>query len=166
MQTTTAVSITSSHVRRIVTFALWRIVATDVVGETELSDGYYDRAWGEINRIYMLDGDAGRAEFLLVRLAALTAAVRAVGAAAEGQDVELPVAPDEVAEALRDCVRAIDLNGDLLLALPSEEREDVLRCRRTALRLLRSLGARSPVGTGLASGSDLALMLPRFTLVA
>lgn len=139
MEESIKVTIGSGHTRRIITFALWRVIAVDVVGESELSDGYYDRAWGEINRIYMLNAEPGGAETRLLRLATLTAAVRSVATAADGACVELPVTPSEVADALRDCVRAIDLGDDLFLALPESERADVLGCRRAAIRLLRSI---------------------------
>ena len=159
MQNTTPMTLDSRHVRRVVTFVLWRVVAVDVIGERELSDGYYDRAWSEINPIYMLDQVAGHAEFLLVRVAAISAAVRSVAAAADGDQIELPVSPAEVADALRDCLRAIDLNDDLFLQLPADQREDVLKCRRAAIRLLRTVGGRAaladqPTGAGLAPSSD------------
>ncbi len=137
--TSTAVTIDSEHVRRVVSFALWRIVAANIVGERALSDGYYDRAWEQINPAYMLEPDNGPADARLARLAAITEAVRVVESAAAGERVSLPVRRAELGEALQDCVRAIDLNDDLLLGLSAAEREDVIRCRRTALRLMRSL---------------------------
>lgn len=136
---TTTVMLQNGFMRRVVTFALWQITATEVVGERELSEAFYDRAWREINRTYMLEPDVGRAEFRMLRIAALSAAARVVATASDGTCVLLPVGESELAAALRDCVRTIDQNTDLFLDLVPDDREDVMRCRRAALRLLAAL---------------------------
>ncbi len=138
----TTTTIASHHARRVLTFALWRIAAADVVGEHELGDGLYDRAWREINPLYMLDQtQPARAEFALMRLAALGAAARTVDAARLGEAVELPASAAELASALHDCVAAIDQNHCLFVDLSPDGREDVLRCRRAAITLLAALEA-------------------------
>ena len=136
---TIEVTIDSGHVRRVVTFALWRIIAVNIVGERALSDGYYDRALKQINPAYMVEPEGGPADARLARLSAITAAAQAVESAAAGDRIALPVRREELADALQDCVRAIDLGHDLLLALDEAGREDVSHCRRAALRLLRTI---------------------------
>ncbi len=141
---TIEVTLDCDHVRRVVTFALWRIIAVNIVGERALSDGYYDRALKQINPAYMVEPEAGPTDARLARLSAITAAAQAVESGAAGDRIALPVRRQELADALQDCVRAIDLGHDLLLALDEGGREDVARCRRTALRLLRTT-ASTPV---------------------
>ena len=132
-------TIEAGPMRRVLTFALWRVVSADVVGERELSEGFYDLAWRGINPAYELGGDPGDAEYRLLRLTAVRSAVRAVAAAADGERVDLPVSPEELADALHDCVLTIDQNDQLLDELSAEDRADVGGCREAAIRLLDEL---------------------------
>jgi hypothetical protein len=161
-QSTTTVMLENGCTRRVVTFALWRIIATDVVGERELSDAFYDRAWREINPVYMLEPGAGGAEFRMMRVAAVGAAARVVATAADGTCVLLPVSTSELAGALGDCVRAIDQNTDLFLGLSPDEREDVMRCRRVATTLLRALDSEDQPARADRPPAE-ALSVPEFS---
>lgn len=162
MASTTAVTLETGHLKRVVAFALWRVVAVDVVGERELSEGFYDRAWREIDPVYVLGGDVGDVEFRLVRLSTVSAAVREVTSAADGTRLDLPVAPEEMAAALRDCIRAIDQNEDLFLNLPANGRDDVLRCRRAAVRVLRAVLEQLPEAARRPEDGEVGLLPPRF----
>jgi hypothetical protein len=101
-----------------------------------LSDGFYDKAWAGINPAYMLGEDLGEAEHRLIRLGAVQNAARAVSTAAPGERLELPVSPQELDEALRDFLIAIDQNDELLQELPGSEQEDIAQCRGAAAHLL------------------------------
>jgi hypothetical protein len=163
MADTTSVTIETRHTRRVISFALWRIMAVDVIGERELSEGVYDRAWREIQTVYV-DGEPGEAEFRLLRIGVLRAAIRAVAAAAQdGQQTELPVSPHELADALRDCVRAIDQNDDLFLTLTEVERNDVVQSRSAAIGLLEALGNRPASGPLPAADVRRQIVMPEFS---
>jgi hypothetical protein len=138
MIATTDVTLKTAASRRVVRYALWRIVATNVIGEHErpLSDALYDRAWQEIHPVYGVGTDAGEAEFRLLRLAGITATARAVSAASDGSRLALPVSAAEFAGALEDGVRALEDNDNLFWNLGPGDRETVRACRAEALRLL------------------------------
>jgi hypothetical protein len=162
MADTTSVTIETRHTRRVISFALWRIIAVDVIGERELSEGVYDRAWREIQMVYV-DGEPGEAEFRLLRIGVLRAATRAVAAAEDGQQTGLPVSTQELADALRDCVRAIDQNDDLFLTLTDVERADVVQCRSAAIGLLEAMGNQSASGPLIAADVRRQIVMPEFS---
>lgn len=139
----TLVTINAGHTRRVVTFALWRIASNNIVGEHELSDSFFDRAWGGIHPAYVLEGVMGQAEFRLSRLAAVESAVRAVESATDGERLDLPVSPEELIDALRDCVLAIDQNDELFWGLSAADQQDVAGCRDAAARLLATIQSES-----------------------
>lgn len=140
MATKIRVTLDGDHARRVASFALWRIASVNVVGDHALSDGFYDRAWAGIHPAFMLAEDIGGAEHCLVRLAAVRTAARAINRAADGTRIDLPVSPEELDDALRDFLLAIDQNDELLAELPLDEQEDVARCRGAAAHMLWELG--------------------------
>jgi hypothetical protein len=162
MAGSTNITIEAGHVRRVLTFALWRIVSADIVGECELSEDFYDLAWRGIHRDYQLHGGVGEAEYRLVRIGAVSAAVRAVAAAADGDRLELPVAPEELSDALRDCMLAIDQNDEVLANLPTGERREVVGCRYTASRLLDWLAGQLEPGEPMPRSPGHSLTVPEF----
>lgn len=130
------VTLQSEHSRRVAIFALWRIASTNIVGSSRLSDGFYDKAWSGIHPAYIPGADLGEAEHRLIRLGAVQSAARAVLMAAPGELLELPVSPQELDDALRDFLIAIDQNDELLHELPAAEQEDIAHCRDAAAHLL------------------------------
>ena len=145
--TVTTVTVTTEPSRRVIRFALWRILANDVVGERALSDALYDRACGAIHPVYGLGVADGDAEFRLLRIATMTAAARTVDAAATGTAVELPVSPAEYLCALDDCLCALEDNDNLFWNLAPLDRGFVNRCREEAVLQLEAVGAQLPDGT-------------------
>jgi hypothetical protein len=135
----TLVTINAGHTRRVVTFALWRIASHEIVGQHELSDSFFDRAWGGIHPAYVLEEEKGQAELRLSRLVAIQAAVRAVDSASDGERLDLPVTSEELIDALRDCVLAIDQNDELFWGLSPSDQQDVAGCRDAAARLLAAI---------------------------
>ena len=139
----TKVTLDSDHSRRVAIFALWRIASTSIVGSGGLSDGFYDKAWSVIHPAYAPGDELGDAEHRLIRLNAVQNAARAVSRAAPGQRLALPVSPRELDDALRDFLRAIDQNQELLHDLPEDEQDDIVRCRGAASQLLWELEERA-----------------------
>ena len=139
----TKVTLDSEHARRVAIFALWRIASTSIVGSDGLSSGFYDKAWAVIHPAYALGEDSGDAEHRLVRLNAVQTAARAVAQARTPDRLALPVSPQELDEALRDFLRAIEQNQELLHELAPAEQEDIARCRGAAAQLLWELEERA-----------------------
>lgn len=138
----TKVTLENDHTRRVIIFALWRIASVNVVGNDNLSDGFYDKAWAEIHPAYVPGENPGEAEHRLIRLRAVQNAARAVSDAALGERVPLPVRWVEFDDALRDFLRAVDQNEELLEGLPEAEQEDIMACRGAAAHLLWELEER------------------------
>jgi len=156
MGTTITIKLDDEHTRRVVTFALWRIASSDVVGGHELSDGFYNRAWWGIHPAYMPEQNLGESEHRMVRLAQVRMAVRAVATAGDGERRELPISAQELDGALNDLLIAMDQNSELLWTLSDAEREDVARCQDAALRLLRVVAPRSEITAGEPAGEPAA----------
>ena len=140
------VTVTAEPSRRVIRFALWRIMASDVVGERSLGDALYDRACRAIHPVYGLGVDDGDAEFRLLRIATLTAAARSLDATATGTAVELPVSPAEYLCALDDCLCALEDNDNLFWNLTPLDRGSVSRCRDEAALQLEAVAAQLPDG--------------------
>lgn len=140
MRTRTKVMLDGEHTRRVLIFALWRIASANIVGEHDLSEAVYDKAWAGIHTEYMPDGDVAAAEHRLIRLGSVQRAVRAASRAKIGDTLELPVAPEEMDDAMRDFLLALDQNDELRQAMPEEEQEDIALCRGAAAQVLWELG--------------------------
>ncbi len=136
MTSRTKLTLDSEHARRVAIFALWRIASAGVVGSRMLSDGLYDKAWAGIHPAYVPGEDVGEAEHCLVRLGAIQSAARAVAKAALGERLVLPVSPQELDDALRDFLIAIEQNDELLGELSAAEQNDIGLCRSAAAQLL------------------------------
>lgn len=143
MASLTTVTLESDHFRRVTIFALWRIASSNIVGGGMLSDGFYDKAWSGIHPAYMPGEDRGETEHRLIRLGAVQNAARAVAVAEPGARVELPISPQELDDALRDFLVAVDQNNELLQELPVSDQEDIARCRGAAAHLLWELDERA-----------------------
>lgn len=141
----TKVTLHNDHMRRVTIFALWRIASADIVGNHNLSDGFYDKAWAEIHPAFVPGEDPGEAEHRLIRLRAIQNAARAVSDAALGERVPLPVRWHEFDDALRDFLRAVDQNEELMQSLSTGEQEDIIACRGAAAHLLWELEERVAV---------------------
>lgn len=139
----TKVTLDSDHSRRVAIFALWRIASTSIIGADGLSDGFYDKAWAVIHPAFAPGDEVGDAEHRLVRLNAVQTAARAVSRAEPGQRLALPVSPQELDEALRDFLCAVEQNQELLRELPPGEQEDIAHCRGAAAQLLWELEERA-----------------------
>lgn len=143
MATRIKVTLRSEHSRRVAIFALWRIASTNIVGSQSLSDGFYDKAWAGIHPAYMPGDDLGEAEHRLIRLGAVQHAARTVSTARAGELLELPVSPQELDDALRDFLIAIDQNDELLHELSFNEQDDIARCREAAAHLMWEIEERA-----------------------
>ena len=130
------ITLESDHFRRVAIFALWRIASTNIVGDGSLRDSFYDKAWAGIHPVYVTGPGTGESEHRLIRLGAVQNAARAVAVAEAGERVELPVSPQELDEALRDFLLAVEQNDELLRELPLPEQADIARCRGAAAHLL------------------------------
>jgi hypothetical protein len=133
------VTIDNEHTRRVVTCALWHIVSEQVIGESELRESCFSLGWRSVHPAYRLDDGIAEAEYRLARRAIIRSAARRVGTAKLGETIALPVSVTELEEALADCVRTLDQNGELLESLGRDAGHDVLACRGVAVRLLEAI---------------------------